>query len=627
MTRLFFLVVIFLAACNSNGKKKELIKIEHPNSHVDVHSFAQPDSATIKNLSLSINVDFDSSIIRGVAAYNIVNYNAKHIHFDFLDMDIVKVYIDDPNKLDKLKSVNFQINAGNKLGHDLVVPINEFTNTVHIIYKTHPDSRALQWLKPEQTYDKKHPFLYTQGQAILTRSWIPIQDSPGVRVSYEATVKVPRGMLALMSAENPRKKDPFGSYTFKQPMAIPPYLIALAVGDIEYHRTSKRTGVYAEPGFLEAAASELSEMDQMLKIAEDLVGPYQWDVYEVLILPPSFPFGGMENPRLTFSTPTIITGDKSLTTLIAHEMAHSWSGNLVTNATWDDFWLNEGFTVYIEQRIMEELHGKEYANMIALIGYEDLEKEMKTLDPQDTQLKLNLAGRDPDEGMTSIAYEKGAYFLKEIEKTVGRDNFDPFLKQYFIDFENKSLTTEDFLKYLDKNLLKPEGKEVDIESWVYGEGLPKGFKPEPSQKFLNVEAIIADWLNGKEISDEQTAEWSAFEWVHFLRFLPLELSLKQVTELDNQFHFTKSTNSEIQAAWYLIAIRNKYHVADPEIETFLTHVGRRKFLEPLYSEMVKTPEGLQWAKAVYTKARPNYHYVSVNTLDELMDVKKTSIQL
>jgi len=626
MNRLLIVALIFFAACNSNETREGFVKIDHPNSHVDVHSFAQPDSAIIKHLSLSINVDFDSSVIRGVAAYTIDTYGAKTIHFDISDMDIVKVYIDNPDKLDKLKSVKFQINKGNEHGDDLVVPINEFTNTVHIVYKTHPGSRALQWLSPEQTYDKKHPFLYTQGQAILTRSWIPIQDSPGIRVSYDAVIQAPRGLIALMSAENPREKDPYGNYTFKQSMAIPPYLIALAVGDMEYRKLSKRTGVYAEPGFLDAAADEFSEMDKMLEIAEELLGPYKWGVYDVLTLPPSFPFGGMENPRLTFGTPTIIAGDKSLTTLIAHEMAHSWSGNLVTNATWDDFWLNEGFTVYIEQRIMEGLYGKEYADMIALIGYEDLENEMKYLDSSDTQLKLNLAGRDPGEGMTAVAYEKGAYFLKEIEKTVGRDKFDPFIKAYFVNFENKSITTEDFLKYLDENLLKPEGEEIDIESWIYSSGMPEGFKPEPSKKFLYVEKVIADWLNGIPITIEQTANWSTFEWVHFLRFLPEELSIGQLTELDGLFHFTQSTNSEIQAEWYVIAIRNQYHIADTAIENFLTKVGRRKFLELIYTEMVKTPEGKKWAKAVYNRARPNYHFVSANTLDKLLDVKKTSIQ-
>jgi aminopeptidase N len=627
MTRFLIILLFFIFSCNSSENNKKTIKIEHPNSYVDVHSFAQPDSAKIKHLSLSVNVDFEASIIRGVAAYNIINYGTDEIHFDFSEMDIEKVYIDHPDKRNKLKQVKFIINLGNEFGNELVVPINEFTNTVHIVYKTHPDSRALQWLNPEQTYDKTFPFLYTQGQAILTRSWIPIQDSPGIRVSYDATIQVPGGMMALMSAENPREKDQFGNYTFKQTMAIPPYLIALAVGDIEYQKLSDRTGVYAEPGLLDAAAFEFSEMDSMLNIAEELVGQYKWGVYEVLILPPSFPFGGMENPRLTFGTPTIIAGDKSLTTLIAHEMAHSWSGNLVTNATWDDFWLNEGFTVYIEQRIMEGLYGKEYANMIASIGYEDLEKEMATLDSADTHLKLDLTGRNPDDGMTDVAYEKGSYFLKEIEKTVGRKKFDAFLKQYFIDFENKSLTTEDFLNYLDEKLLVPEGKEVNVEAWVYSPELPAGFKPEPSTKFLAVEMIIAEWVNGTPISNEQTADWSTFEWLHFLRFLPQELNQDQMIELDDQFHFTESTNSEIQAEWYTISIRNQYHVPDPYIEVFLTRVGRRKFLSPLYEEMIKTPEGKQWAKKIYIKARANYHFVSVNTLDELLDVKRSSIEL
>ena len=627
MTRYLSLLLFFIIACNGSEKKVLIKKIERPNSHIDIHSFAQPDTARIKHLSLNIDVDFDSSIIRGVAAYNIENHGAKKIHFDIADLSIEKVYIDHPDKRNQLKSVDFKIIKGNIYGDDLVVPINEFTNTVHIVYKTTPQSRSLQWLNPNQTNDKKSPFLYSQGSTILTRSWIPIQDSPGIRLTYDATVQVPLGMLALMSAENPREKNRFGTYQFKQTKEVPPYLIALAVGDIEYRKIGKRTGVYAEPGFLDAAASEFSEMENMLIMAEDLLGPYNWDVYEILTLPPSFPYGGMENPRLTFVTPTIVTGDKSLITLIAHEIAHSWSGNLVTNATWDDFWLNEGFTVYIEQRIMEGLYGKDYADMIAQIGYEDLEVAMNVLDSSDTKLKLNLAGRNPDDGITDVAYEKGSYFLKEIEKTVGRNKFDPFLMQYFMDFSNKSLTTEDFLEYLDENLLEPDGIVINVDEWVYSPYMPKDFKPALSKRFLLVEEVIAEWLNGKMISNEITQGWSTFEWIHFLRFLPNELSNYQLTELDDQFRFTQSTNSEIQAEWYLLAIKNQYHEADPYLESFLISIGRSKFLEPIYTELIKTPEGMQWAREVYEKARPNYHFISTATLDELLDVKKTSIQL
>jgi len=627
MKKLIFVFLVLISACNTAEKPKEKPIINHPNSHVDVQSAALPDSARIKHLSLNINVDFENQIIKGVAAYTIFNNHAHEIHFDIKDLSIKKVYIDNPDKKGKLKQVPFEINEKNEYGDDLVIPINPFTNTVHIVYVTSPKSRALQWLSPEQTYDKKSPFLYTQGQAILTRSWIPIQDSPGIRITYDASVHVPRNMLALMSAENPRIKDPFGDYTFKETNAIPPYLIALAVGDIKYEKIGKRTGVYAESGLLIKSAKEFSEMGNMLTIAEDLCGPYEWGVYEVLVLPPSFPFGGMENPRLTFSTPTIIAGDKSLTNLIAHEMAHSWSGNLVTNATWDDFWLNEGVTVYIEQRIMEGLYGKDYMDMIAQIGFEDLESSLNTLPPEDTRLKLNLTGRNPDDGMTDIAYEKGAAFLRVVENKVGRDKFDSFLKKYFQDYKFKSLTTEDFLDYMNTQLLAPEGKTVDIEAWVYSPGLPKNYSPPVSSKFIVVEETIGKWLNGQPIPSKTTDKWSTFEWVHFLRFLPKELSLAQLTELDTKFHFTQSTNSEIQGEWYIIAVHNDYRDADPFVESFLIHIGRRKFLEPIYGEMIKTPEGKEWALRIYKQAKPNYHFVSVNTLDAMLGVRKSSIKL
>src|SRR5262249_14285620 len=303
--------------------------------------------------------------------------------------------------------------------------------SVRVHYATGPQASGLLWLGRELTASKKHPFLYTQSEAIHARSWIPLQDSPGVRVTYSARLHTPAGMLAVMSATNDPKNPRNGEHRFKLKQAIPPYLIALAVWDLAVGALRARAGVYAEPGVVKKAAAEFGDLEKMVEAVEELYGPYRWGRYDVLVLPPSFPFGGMENPRLTFLSPTVLAGDRSLVSLLAHELAHSWSGNLVSNATWSDFWLNEGFTVYLERRIVEKVYGEKRAAMEAVLGRRSLEREIADLKLSDQVLHIDLKGRDPDDGLTDIPYEKGALFLKHLEAAFGRTKFDAFLKSYF----------------------------------------------------------------------------------------------------------------------------------------------------------------------------------------------------
>ena len=282
-----------------------------------------------------------------------------------------------------------------------------------------------------------------------------------------------------MSAENPTAVNAEAVYSFAMPHPVPSYLLALAVGELEFRPLggSPRAGVYAEPPVVEKAAAEFADTEKMIAAAEALYGPYRWGRYDLLVLPPSFPFGGMENPRLTFATPTIIAGDRSLVSLVAHELAHSWSGNLVTNATWNDFWLNEGFTTYFEMRIMEAVYGREHSEMLAALAHQDLADavaEAGATSP-DTHLRLNLAGRNPDEGVTSIPYDKGYFFLRLIEETVGREAWDAFLRGYFDTFAFQSMDTDGFLAYLREKLLagRPGVEEkLQIAAWVDGPGIP-----------------------------------------------------------------------------------------------------------------------------------------------------------
>lgn len=601
------------ASTTKDTKDMNTVKVKNPRK--DVHSFAQPEIAKTKHLNLNLTADFEKKTLAGFASFDLENNQADKIIFDVRDLNIEKVTIGENET-----PTTFKIGEAKEfLGNPLEVVITPTTKKVKIYYSTNPDAAAVDWLNPQQTAGKKHPFLFTQGQAILTRTWIPCQDSPGIRITYSATIKVPKELLPVMSASNPTEKNDDGIYKFEMKQPIPPYLIALAIGDLEYGEIGPRTAIYAEPVLLEAALYEFADMEKMLIAAEDLYGKYLWDRYDVIVLPPSFPFGGMENPRLTFATPTIIAGDRSLTALIAHEMAHSWSGNLVTNATWNDFWLNEGFTVYFERRIMEALYGKEYANMLAVLGFQDLEADVKDLDEKDTHLFLDLEGRDPDDGMTDIAYEKGAYFLMMLEEKVGREKMDDFLKTYFNKHRFQTLTTEEFVEYLNKNLIEKNQVEVNIDEWIYGPGIPSNVTKVTTEKFAAVDKVIALIKENYDPKYLTVTDWTTHEWLHFIRQLPTEDEKGLMKKLDDKFNFSTSGNAEILAAWFEVSIKNGYaNNILPNIEKFLVSVGRRKFLTPLYRAF-KEEGQLEVARNIYKKARPNYHSVSTQTIDNLLE--------
>lgn len=619
----FFFLLVFLGCEGTTNDQAEdtANESEAALNRTDFHSFAKPEEARTTHLYLQLTVDFEQKQLSGFARYDIEQAEgADRLILDTRNLHIQRVTAGIGGQERELAYT--VADSVKDLGSALSIDITPEDEIVTVYYQTDPEGAyALDWLLPQQTADEEAPFLYTQGQAILTRTWIPIQDSPGVRLTYDAQVQVPDGLLAVMSASNPQQISPDGQYSFSMEQPIPPYLLALAVGKLEFAPIGERTGVYAEPSVVEDAVYEFDDLDEMLAAAEELYGPYLWDRYDIIVLPPSFPFGGMENPRLTFATPTIIAGDRSLTALVAHELAHSWSGNLVTNATWDDFWLNEGFTVYFERRIMEALYGKGYANMLAQLGYQDLMADVKDLGPEseDTHLKLNLKGRDPDEGMTDIAYEKGAFFLAMLEGKVGRENFDAFLREYFDKHRFETLTTEEFIQYLEKNLLEKYNVEANVDEWIYGPGLPENLPLPTSDRFAAVDQAAAKFKAGTAPSKLATEEWTTHEWLHFLRQLPEELAQERMQALDKAFGFSQSGNSEILAAWFEKAIRNGYNQQIMnEIEAFLVRVGRRKFLAPLYRAFVESGQRTA-ALEIYEKARPNYHAVSRNTIDEILN--------
>lgn len=608
-----------LGACGPNTPAPSPVKI--PNAS-DVHSYAKPNLARVTHLSLDLAVDFDTRILQGLATYDIwMDTSATEIILDVNDLEISTVQITSSDG--QMKETTYRIGDQHSfLGAPLHIDIATGTKSITIQYQTSPDALALQWLSPQQTHDKTSPFLFTQGQAILTRTWIPCQDSPGIRYTYDATIKVPPNLMALMSASNPQNKSDDGVYHFEMKQAIPAYLMALAIGDIAYSAISDRTGVYAEPGMLDAATYEMGDLEKMVSATEALYGPYRWDRYDLIVLPPSFPFGGMENPRLTFATPTIIAGDRSLTALVAHELAHSWSGNLVTNATWDDFWLNEGHTVYIERRIMESLYGRPYVDMLSKLGIQDLEETINDLGPnsKDTHLKLDLAGRDPDEGMTNIAYEKGFLLLYTLEQLAGRERFDAYLKDYFDTYRFKSLSTEQWVDHIRHALIDQYQLDFDLNAWVYQPGLPDNRAVIESNKFVKVDERAREFNKLARLDKSNTRAWSTHEWLHFIRQLPIDLHVSLYDKLDDVYDLSNSGNSEILAAWLENTIRSGYMEDHnkAQLEQFLIGVGRRKFLTPLYRAL-KESDQLLLAKSIFERAKANYHSVSALSIEALLN--------
>ncbi len=624
---LFSCILLTLTACNKNkAKLNNKNTVKEPEWIKDPHTYAKPEEAVVTSLDLKMDVSFESKKINGTARWSYkASDSAKFIYFDVKNVQIISVTNGDSLKLP------FELGTYDAiLGQPLKIDISKKPAFVEIRYLTTDSSEALQWLTPDQTAGKKYPFLYTQSEAVFARTWLPCQDSPGIRYTYTASVSTPPGFMAVMSAENPTEKTESGLYNqFKQSNPIPAYLMALAVGDLEFKSTGPRTGVYAEPVTVDTAAWEFAETEKMVAAAEKLFGPYVWGRYDVLVLPPSFPYGGMENPMLTFATPTVLAGDRSLTALIAHELAHSWSGNLVTNATWNDFWLNEGFTVYCERRIMESLYGTSYTDMLSCLGYGDLQLTMGDFlgagDSASTHLKLSLEGSNPEDGMSDVAYEKGYMLLAKMEKTVGREKWDTFLRKYFAEFKFKSMTSEKIEDYVYANLFtkdSEEDKRINMNGWIFGAGLPVGFSEPSSDRLKAAKKIGEDYLLGKiKVDQIDASKWTSHEYQQFLRTIKEKVTIVQMTELDARFHFTESGNSEILALWLEATGIHEYKPGYKALKNFLNTVGRRKFLVPVYVAMLENPNMAMMARQIYTGARKNYHAISQHTLDEKMKIE------
>ncbi|HEU5286215.1 MAG TPA: M1 family metallopeptidase [Sphingomicrobium sp.] len=589
----------------------------------DIHSHARPQEARVHHVALDLAVDFDGKRIGGTATLDLDRRpGAKEIVLDDKGLEIQAITDG------KGEPLGWKVGAADaNLGAPLAVALRPDTKRLVIRYRSAPDAEALQWLTPQQTAGKKRPYLFSQGQAILNRSWIPTQDSPGIRQSWEATIRVPAGLTAVMSA--PRSAEPITQggesvFEFRMRNSVPPYLIAIAVGDLAFKPLGPRSGVWTEPAMLDSAAAELADTEKMIDSAEKLYGPYLWERYDMLVLPPSFPFGGMENPNLTFLTPTFIAGDKSLVSLIAHELAHSWSGNLATNATWADFWLNEGMTTYATTRIVEAIYGPKVAAQQIALGVDSLNEEIETLggpSAPDTRLHIDLKGRNPDDGLTEIAYEKGAAFLRTIEAAVGRDRFDAYLKGWFERHRFQPVTSAIFLADLRQHLIKGDQaleRKLMLDRWVYQPGLPPNMvKPDP-RAFAEADRAVAAFAAGGAPGTEAWSRWTTDERLRFLNRLPRKLPTARLDALNRAFGLNAVRNLEVRFAWLELAVGNRYEPAVPSLEQFLTTQGRRKFVRPLVKALAEDSAwGRPIAARIYPLGRPLYHPIVTRELDAL----------
>lgn len=585
----------------------------------DTSSHARPEIARVTHVSLDLTADFERKVMRGKATLTIAaRGDAQEIVLDSLGLVIHAI------RAGGRETAHTLGESRPNLGAPLTIALNG-AREIEIEYESGPNASALQWLEPAQTASNKQ-FLFSQGQSILNRTWIPTQDSPGIRQTYDARIVAPEGLKVVMSAEMLTPDgEPAGAgqraFRFRMPQPIPPYLIAIGIGDLVHRDVGPRTGVWAEPSVIERGVYECADMERMMQVAEALYGEYRWGRYDVLILPPSFPFGGMENPRLTFLTPTFLAGDRSLVSLVAHELAHSWSGNLVTNAVWADGWLNEGFTSYIEGRIGEELFGAENARMAEALAWADIQRALTTvaLDGQ----RLHWVGEvDANDNSSAITYDKGALFLRTIERIIGRAQIDAYLRFYFDRHAFQPITTQEFLADFRTNVVRGNAgleTRLMLDQWAYEPGIPANAEAPIASGFDDIPGYVEHFVSGGPPAAAPWETWNTMQRQRYLQSLPRELSAERLGALESAFALNEIGNMEVRFDWLALAVRNAYAPAEASLTTFLTTQGRGKFVRPLYRALMERGGwGQALARSIYTGARAGYHPIVANAVDGIV---------
>ncbi|MBL8916926.1 MAG: M1 family metallopeptidase [Archangium sp.] len=581
-------------------------------ARIDPHSVTDDAQPRTKHLEWSAHVDFETKRITATATLHF--HEAAKADGPF-DVDARTLHVNKVSALDGELLTWEALPADPILGTPLRVHVRRGMKGVRFEYRTAPDASALQWLEPSMTHGGKKPYLFSQCQAIHARSVVPCQDTPGVRISYRATLEVPAGLVAVMAAAPLANTKP-GVFEFEMPQVIPPYLLAFAVGDLASKDLSPRSRVWSEPGLLESAAWEFADVEKHIGAAEKLFGPYDWERFDMLVMPPSFPYGGMENPRLTFLTPTLLAGDRSMVNVVAHELAHSWTGNLVTNTNAEHFWLNEGFTVFAERRILEALEGREVSELHAALGRHDLEETISRFakggTPELTKLRTKLTGIDPDEAFSVVPYEKGYLFLRALEEAAGREKFDVVLKSWLTAHRFGAATTDDFMAHWDKHapgLLKT----VKAEDWIDQPGIPMD---APKAQSSRLEALKK--LEGAIPEQKDVAGWTPSEWQLWLDRAPRSLSADQLSTLDARFSLSAVKNTEILVAWLVLSLQCGSTTVVPQVEAFVSKYGRMKYLKPLFAALHARPETKATAKSLFAKCAPRFHPIARQVISGML---------
>lgn len=622
--RITFLIVTSLSvfACTQSESPGPT---DRNNLAHDYFSFANTDEFVTEHLGLNLTVDFTAEQLHGSATLSMrrIEPDATNIVLDTRDLTIESASLS--SGTGDWIAAEFRLGEEHDvMGTPLIVSLppamqSESNLLLAIQYHTSPNSTALQWLPPELTAGREYPFLFSQSQAIHARSWVPLQDTPAVRITYTASIQTPPELLAVMSANNDPAVERDGTYEFEMPQRIPSYLLAIAVGNIYFAPIGERTGVYSEPETLEASAFEFADTQAMLETAEAMFGPYQWGRYDLLMLPPSFPYGGMENPRLSFLTPSLLAGDRSLVAVVAHELAHSWSGNLVTNATWRDGWLNEGWTSYLESRLMEVIYSPERAAEENVLGYRELLLDFEVINPVRQALAPPFETGDPDDFQGTIHYHKGNLFLQYLEKSVGRDAFDEFINNYFSDFAFGTITSEQFLDYLDDNLLSAHNDKVSraqVEQWLYKPGLPDSALIPSSDTLDQAAAMAGAWSSGElDIEDVPVSDWSPQAMIHFINSLDADLSTEKLIELDTALGLSETRNAEIGRTWFIQVAQRRHRPAYASLEQHLRRFGRTRLVQPVYQALAENGSDLELAQQFFAAARPIYHPVTITSIE------------